>query len=57
MYKNTAVAYDESPEARRALIAAIGLAKCIGDGIHSVTVMASLPAYTAFATDADPDLW
>jgi hypothetical protein len=56
MYKNIAVAYDESPEAGRALIAAIGLTKCLGAGLHSVTVMAGLPAYTAFATGTDPGL-
>lgn len=56
MYKNIAVAYDESPEAGRALITAIGLAKCLGTGLHSVTVMTSLPPYTAFATVADPAL-
>jgi nucleotide-binding universal stress UspA family protein len=56
MYKNIAVAYDESPEAGRALIAAVGLAKCLGAGLLSVTVTASLPAYTAFATGADPAL-
>lgn len=56
MYKNIAAAYDESPEAGRALIAAISLAKCLGAGLHSVTVMASLPAYTAFAPGADADL-
>jgi len=56
MYKNIAVAYDESPEAARALIAAIGLAKCLGAGLHLVTVMEKLPTYTAYATGADPAL-
>jgi nucleotide-binding universal stress UspA family protein len=56
MYKNIAVAYDESPEAGRALIAAIGLANCLGARLHTITVMANLPVYTAFATGADPAL-
>ncbi|MGA2671731.1 MAG: universal stress protein [Terracidiphilus sp.] len=54
MFKNIAVAYDESPEACRALTAAIHLAKTLGAGLESVTVMEKLPAYTAFATSADP---
>jgi nucleotide-binding universal stress UspA family protein len=54
MFKNVAVAYDESPEAGRALAAAIQLAKTLGVGLHAVTVMEKLPAYTAFATGADP---
>jgi nucleotide-binding universal stress UspA family protein len=54
MYKNIAVAYDDSPEARRALTAAIDLAKCVGAGLKTITVMEKLPAYTAFATSSDP---
>jgi nucleotide-binding universal stress UspA family protein len=56
MYKNIAVAYDESPEAGRALAAAIHLAKTLGVGLQTITVMEKLPAYTAFATGADPAL-
>jgi nucleotide-binding universal stress UspA family protein len=54
MFKKIAVAYDESPEAGRALEAAIHLAKTLGVGLQSITVMEKLPAYTAFATGADP---
>lgn len=54
MFKNIAVAYDESPEAGRALTAAIHLARTLGVGLQSITVMDKLPAYTAFATGADP---
>ena len=54
MFKNIAVAYDESPEAGRALAAAIHLAKTLGVGLQTITVMERLPAYTAFATNADP---
>ena len=56
MYKDIAVAYDESPEACRALAAAIHLAKTLGVGLQTITVMEKLPAYTAFATSADPSL-
>ena len=54
MFKNIAVAYDESPEAGRALAAALDLAKCMGVGVETITVMEKLPAYTGFATSADP---
>ena len=54
MYKNIAVAYDESPEAIRALATAIHLAKTFGVGLQTITVMEKLPAYTAFVTSADP---
>ena len=53
MYKNIAVAYDESPEVGRALVAANHLAKALGVGLQTITVMEKLPAYTAFATGAD----
>lgn len=56
MLKNIAVAYDESPEAGRALAGAIYLAKTLGVGLQTITVMEKLPAYTAFATSADPAL-
>ena len=56
MYKNIAVAYDESPEACRALTTAIRLAKTLGIGLRTITVMEKLPAYTGFATSADPSL-
>jgi nucleotide-binding universal stress UspA family protein len=56
MFKNIAVAYDESPEASRALAAAIHLAKTLGVVLQTITVMEKLPAYTAFATGADPSM-
>ena len=56
MYKNIAVAYDESKEAGRALAAAIHLAKALGVGLQTITVMEKLPAYTAFAASADASL-
>jgi nucleotide-binding universal stress UspA family protein len=54
MYKNIAVAYDDSPEAGRALTAAIDLARCVGAELMTISVMEKLPAYTAFATGGDP---
>src|SRR5208337_2595040 len=54
MFRKIAVAYDESPEAARALTAAIDLAKTVGVGLETITVMEEFPAYTAFATGADP---
>jgi nucleotide-binding universal stress UspA family protein len=56
MYKKIAVAYDESPEAARALTAAIDLAKTLGVGLVGITAMEKLPAYTAFAAGADAAL-
>ena len=57
MFKNIAVAYDESQESCRALSAAIHLAQTLGVGLTTVTVMEKLPAYTAFAIGADPAMY
>jgi nucleotide-binding universal stress UspA family protein len=54
MYRNIAVAYNESPEADRAMAAAIHLAKALNVGLHTITVMEKLPPYTAFAAGSDP---
>jgi nucleotide-binding universal stress UspA family protein len=43
------VAYDESPEAKRALTHGIELAKLMGAELRLVTVCEPLPAYVAFA--------
>ncbi len=56
MFKNIAVAYDESSEAARALNAAIDLAKTLGVGLVAITVMERLPAYTVFAAGADASM-
>ena len=56
MFKRIAVAYNESAEAQRALASAIQLAKSIGAELQTITVMADLPSYTAFAGMADPSL-
>jgi nucleotide-binding universal stress UspA family protein len=54
MFHNIAVALDESPESGRALAKAIELAKILGVSLRTVTVAEELPAYTAFASAADP---
>jgi nucleotide-binding universal stress UspA family protein len=56
LFTKIAVALDESPESERALIAAIQLAKALGARLQTVTVMADLPVYTAYATAADPSI-
>ena len=53
MFKKIAVAYDDSPEAGRALAVAIQLAKTFDVGLQTITVMEKLPAYTAYATSTD----
>ena len=49
MFTRIAVAYDGSPEAERALTTAISLAKVMGVGVHTITMLEAPPAYTAFA--------
>jgi nucleotide-binding universal stress UspA family protein len=49
VYKRLIVAYDESPEAKRALTHAIELAKLMGAELRLVTVSEPLPAYVAYA--------
>jgi nucleotide-binding universal stress UspA family protein len=54
VYKRMIVAYDESPEAKRALTRAIELAKPMGAELRLVTVSEPLPAYVAYADVAFP---
>jgi nucleotide-binding universal stress UspA family protein len=56
MFSKIAVAYNESPEARRALTIAIRLAKTLGAELRTVTIKQDLPAYAAYATAADSSL-
>jgi nucleotide-binding universal stress UspA family protein len=53
MFRKIVVAYDGSPESQRSLVSAIRLAKSLDAELHTVTVIADLPAYTAFADAAD----
>jgi hypothetical protein len=56
MFQKVVAAYNESPEAERALISAIRLTKIMNGDLQAITVMADLPAYTAFASVGDPSL-
>jgi nucleotide-binding universal stress UspA family protein len=53
MFHKVVAAYNESPEAERALISAIKLTKGWNGELQAITVMVDLPAYTAFAGAAD----
>jgi nucleotide-binding universal stress UspA family protein len=54
MFRNIAVAYDESPEAGRALATAIHIASALNAELRTITVVEELPAYTAYGVAADP---
>jgi len=56
MFRKITVAYNESPEAKRALVSAIQLAKHLNADVQVVTVMADLTSYTAYAVAADVSL-
>ena len=56
MFRKIAVAYNESPESQRAFTSAMQLARALDAELSTITVMAHLPAYTAFAAAADPAL-
>jgi nucleotide-binding universal stress UspA family protein len=56
MFQRIVVAYNESPEAKRALASGMELAKSLNAQLHIVTVMADLPVYAAYAAAADPSL-
>ncbi|MBV8672651.1 MAG: universal stress protein [Acidobacteriaceae bacterium] len=56
MFKKITVAYNDSPEANRALAQAIDLAKALGAELSAITVIEDLPAYAAFAAAADSTL-
>jgi nucleotide-binding universal stress UspA family protein len=55
MFKKIVVAYDESPEAKRALKIAIELAKQLKSELRLVTVREPMPAYLAYADAAIPE--
>src|SRR5208337_3048484 len=56
MFKRIVVAYNESAEASRALLAAIHLAKAFGAELQAVMILHDLPIYTAYATALDSSL-
>lgn len=56
MFKRIVVAYNESAEASRALLAAIHLAKALGAELQAVMILHDLPLYTVYATALDSSL-
>jgi nucleotide-binding universal stress UspA family protein len=54
MYNKIIVAFDESPEAKRALTSAIELAKQLNAQLRILTVSEPLPVYTAFIDSEIP---
>lgn len=56
MFKKITVAYNESPEAGRALASAIQLARTLGAELRALTIVEPPPAYTAYADAADSSL-
>ncbi|MGA7925424.1 MAG: universal stress protein [Candidatus Sulfotelmatobacter sp.] len=48
MFKKILVAYDESPESERALVAGIRLAKSLNAELRAVTVQEKLPPYAGY---------
>lgn len=56
MFRNIAVAYDESPEAGRALTAAIQLTGALNASLRTITFAEELPAYTAYGVVSDPSV-
>jgi len=56
MFRKIVAAYNESPESERAFIVAMKLAKSLDAELLTVTAMADLPAYTAFAQAADSSI-
>lgn len=53
MFKKIAVAYNRSPEAARAFMQAIQLARVLGAELIAITVLEDLPSYSAFAAAVD----
>ncbi len=54
MFNKIAVIISESPESRRALEAAIGLAQVHKSALVTVSVLGDPPAYSSYATVVDP---
>ncbi len=54
MFKNIAVAIDESSESDRALRSAITLAQSLGAELRAISVIKEAPVYTAYARATDP---
>src|ERR1017187_10813966 len=53
MFQKIMVAYDESPEAAKALQVSIEMARALGAELKVVTVLEPLPSYFSFAPSAE----
>jgi nucleotide-binding universal stress UspA family protein len=56
MFKKIAVAFDESPEARRAFRSALDLAQLTAAELTIVTVIENLPVYISYVSAVAPDV-
>jgi len=56
MFTRIAVAYDESPEAGRALRSALDLAKLLNSELYLVTVVEDLPPYVGYISTVAPEV-
>ena len=56
MFKKSAVAFDESPEAGRAFHSALDLAKFSSATVHLITVLEGFPAYMSYVAAVAPDV-
>ena len=56
MFKKIVVAFDESPEAKRAFHYALGLAKFASAELHLITVLENPPAYMSYVAALAPDV-
>jgi nucleotide-binding universal stress UspA family protein len=56
MFKKITVAYNQSPEATRALASAIQLSRMLSAELRVVTIVEPPPAYAAYADAADSSL-
>lgn len=54
MFRKIVVAFNQTSESHRALLAAIQLAKTHNAELHTITAMVDLPSYTVYADAADP---
>jgi nucleotide-binding universal stress UspA family protein len=55
MFKKIAVAFDESPEADRALHSALSLAKLASSQLYIITVIEGFPAYMGYVSAVAPE--
>jgi nucleotide-binding universal stress UspA family protein len=56
MFHTIVVAFNDSAESQRALASAVQLAVSLRAELQAVTVMADLPAYTAYASVVDASI-